>query len=417
MPRRATKKILNSKFISRSKIIFIGTIIAQIITFATSFVITGFFSPADLGLLGTLTALISIIAGTSSFRFELAIINSDQSSAPTVFLQATLFSGFISTIFCISCLFLPWGFAKIISNHFFPFLIWTWSYLLFFNSRQLPYVFNQLNLASKGAIFRSLFTFIYQLVGGVLNPTFGWLLSGRIAGDYIGSVTHLAKYFKLMDVRRALLGMGSFLKRHKDYFYLMTPHYLCVALSSHIIVLFLDRGYGLVTVGFFTLAQRLIQDPMEIISSSLFNVTNQRFSELKNSHLEMKSFFIKIVFFSLGLSLAFGFVIFFSVDYFIPLLGSKWSEASLMAKYLVPLFMATLISTPTSNFLRFIDRSDIQLGLEVLELSLKITLLVFFKFDSAEKLVLSYSLLSFFLVLIKSGIVYQVFSSRGKNGT
>ena len=66
------KQVLNSKFMARSRVIFLGTMVAQAITFGTSFVITAYYTPEDLGLLGTLTALISVVAGTLSFRLEVA---------------------------------------------------------------------------------------------------------------------------------------------------------------------------------------------------------------------------------------------------------------------------------------------------------------------------------------------------------
>jgi O-antigen/teichoic acid export membrane protein len=410
MPTRTIKRILNSTFMSRSRIIFVGTLISQIITFATSFVITGFFNPEDLGLLGTLTALISIISGTFSFRLELAILNSDQKNAPTVFWQSSLLSMTCTTIFCTLCLVLPWDFARKISGQFLPFLLWSWAYILFFNSRQLPFKFNQLKEVSNGSIIKSAFTFFYQLAGGILNPSFGWLLSGRIAGDYVGALVHTKNYFKLIDLKSASNGWGKFVRKHKDHFFYMAPHYLCIALSTHMIILFLDRGYGLVIVGFFSLGQRLIQAPVEIIGSTLFNVANQRFSELKAHKNELKSFFTKVVIFSLTISLIIGAIIFFTIDYFLPFLGPKWSGASSMTKALIPLFMTTLITTPSSNFLRFIDRTKFQLGIEILDLSLKMGLLLFFKFDVAENLVLSYSLLSFSLSLIKVGIIYYLFS-------
>ena len=66
--------VLNSTFLKRTKIVLYGIIISQVIAFATSFVITSYFRPEDLGILGTLSALISIIAGTLSFRLEIAVI-------------------------------------------------------------------------------------------------------------------------------------------------------------------------------------------------------------------------------------------------------------------------------------------------------------------------------------------------------
>jgi len=406
--RRALHKILHSKFINRTKIILFGSLVSQIITFGTSFIITAYFTPEDLGLLGTLTGLISIVAGTLSFRFELAIIQESKEEAASVFFQATLLSAFICLLFCLTCFVLPWEFAKKISTFFIPFVLWTWSYILYFNSKQLPFKFDDLNLASYGAISRSVFTFIYQLVGGLINPTFGWLLSGRILGDYIGSIYHWKRYTKFIDVKKSTTEWWRFIKRYKDFILYMTPHHLCVALSQNIIIFFLENSYGLTIVGFFTLGQRLIQAPIEILGASLFNVTTQRFGELQNHPKELRLFYTKVVVFSLGVSSFVGVTIFGTIDYFIPILGQKWLPAAPMVKNLIPHFMHIIFITPTINFLRFINKSKLQLILEIIEVIIKICFLSLLVFESSNDMVLKFSLFTLGLGISKTLLVFKL---------
>ena len=412
MSKRTINNILNSKFMKRSKVVLFGSVVSQLITFVTSFVITAYFTPVDLGMLGTLTALVSVIAGTLSFRFELAIISEEQEKAPTLFLQTSIFSCFFTLIFCLFCLVLPWDFAKKISEYFVPFLLWTWGYLIFFNSRQLPFRFDHMSAASMGSIARNLFTLVFQLVGGILNPSFSWLLTGRISGDYVGAAVHLKKYIKLMSLKDAVSGWGPFIRRFKDYFLYMTPHHFCLALSSNVIVFFIERGYGLAAVGFYALAQRLIQAPIEVLSASLFNVTVQRFSELKNDIQELKTFYIKVVFFSLTISIVIGIGIWGTIDYFIPLLGSKWSQSSETVKSLIPSFMSFLFFTPTLNFLRFINKAKLQLSVEILELILKVVFLSTMNFDTADGLILNFGILTFGMSILKTIYFFRLIPKK-----
>jgi O-antigen/teichoic acid export membrane protein len=401
------KTILNSKFISRSKIIFIGSLISQLITFGTSFVITAYFTPEDLGLLGTLTALISIVSGTLSFRFELAVIHAEREDAPNVFLQASLLSAFCSTLFCLSCFFLPWDFAKKITTYFLPFLFWTWAYFLYFNSKQLPFKFDELQRASLGSIWKSVFTLVYQMIGGWINPTFGWLLSGRVAGDYVGTWIHLKNYFKHMDWKKSTSGWKKFIQKHSDFILYMTPHHLCIALSQNILIFYLE-GYGLAIVGFFALGQRLIAAPIEIIGASLFNVTTQRYAELKHDTQELRRFYSKVVLFSFSVSAFIGICIWGTVDIFIPLLGAKWLPAIPMVKNLIPYFMNTIFITPTINFLRFVDKSRLQLIVEIIELIIKISFLSFVAFSDSNNMVMMFSLLAFGLGILKTALVFRL---------
>jgi O-antigen/teichoic acid export membrane protein len=393
---------------ARSKVVFFGTIISQIVTFATSFVITVYYNPEDLGFLGTLSALISIIAGTLSFRLDLAIIQSPKEDAPTVFAQTTAFSLLVSTLFCLLCFVLPWNFSQRITEFFWTFLLWCWGYIILFNSLQLPYRFDELKKTSQGAISRSLFIFAFLFLGGWLNPTLKWLLSVRVLGDYFGAIFHLRGFFRLINWKRAFSGWRAFLVKHKEYLFYITPHHLCLALSNNIIIFFLDESFGLRMVGFFVLAQRLIQAPVELVGTTLFNVTIQRFSELRNHPKDLRDFYIKIVLFSFVTSTAIGLVIFVSIDYFIPILGTKWLQASTMVKSLIPYFMSILFVTPTTNFLRFIERARLQLVIELIEVIVKIGFLMLLTFASSNEMILQYSLLVFSLSVLKTLLVFKL---------
>jgi O-antigen/teichoic acid export membrane protein len=406
MTIRTIRNAINSRFIKRSKSIFLGSLVSQLITFASSFIITGFFTPEDFGLLGTLTALVSIIAGTLSFRFELAIINSEKDSSGKVFIQSSLTSLFCATIACLVCTFLPWDFSQKIKNNLFIFIAWTWGYIFYFNSRQLPFRYNHLQTVMHASVLKSCSTFLVQLIAGNLQPKFIWLASGRVIGDYAGAFMHLRKYLPMLNFKESVKSLFVFLRNHKDHFIFMTPHYLCVALSTHMIILFVEFRYGLAVVGFQSLAQRLIQAPLELLTSSLFNVTNQRFSELKNHFNDLRKFYLKIILLSLMLSFIFGSAIYLSIDFIIGALGREWSNTSPIAKSLIPFFMSVLITTPSSNFLKFIERSDLVLGLEVIELFIKICLLIFVDFNSVENLLLSYGMMSYVLSLVKAIYIY-----------
>jgi O-antigen/teichoic acid export membrane protein len=409
---QSLKKIMSSKFMKRSKVILLGTIIAQVITFGTSFVITTYYTPEDLGLLGTLGALISIIAGTLCFRLEVAVIQADDEDALEVFVKSTILGGIACSLFCVLCLLLPWDFALKIKHFFIPFILWCWAYCFFFNSKQLPFKYNHLEIASLGGIFRSAFTLLFQLIGGILKPDLGTLLAGRVSGDYIGGITHIKKYIPMFRINHIRRNWLIFIKHHSDFIFFMAPHHLCLSLSNNILIFFLERSHGLVMVGFYALAQRLIMAPIEIIGSTIANVTMQRFGELKENLKELRFFYMKVIFFCLVISSISGAVIWFTSDYFIPFLGPKWIDATYMVKSLVPFFISYLFSMPTTYFLRFINKARLQLGLELAELVIKVSLLSLISWESSDTMVLAYGTTSCLFSFIKTAIVYFLITKK-----
>ena len=392
----------------RSKTIFLGTLISQLITFSTSFIITSFYSPEDLGLLGTLTALISIIAGTLMYRLDLAIIQAPERKAVETFVKSTLLSCGSSLVFCLICFVLPWDWSGKISKYFIAFLLWTWGYFLFFNSKQLPFKFDKLEDASWASIWRSIYAFATQLLGGFTFPTFSILLTSRISSDYFSSAIHLKRYIKEFSLTHLKGSWIKFIKEHSEYFLYMTPQHLCSSMSQNIIILFIERRFGLFEAGIFALSQRLIQAPLEIVGGTLVNVSVQRYSELRHSHEDLRTFYVKLVVLALGLASLVGLTIFFSIDFFIPFLGAKWTSTSKHIKYLIPYFMSLIILVPAANILRMTKQSHIQLGIEVMEVILKLVFLIFISYDKVESIILGYGMLSLGLSFIKTILIFYV---------
>lgn len=403
------QKIMKSKFMSRSKVVLIGTVIAQAITFGTSFVITAFYTPEDLGLLGTLTALISIVAGSLCFRLEVAVIQAKDEDAIDVFTKATILGGIACTIFSLVCFLLPFEFASKITMNLIPFVAWCWGYCFFFNSKQLPFKFNNLEYASYGNIWRSAFTFVFQLIAGLIKPSFGSLVVGRISSDYVGGVVHCWKYLKGFSLQRAKSHWMDFIRRHSDFLIYMAPQHLCFALSNNIIIFYIERGYGLMIVGFFALAQRLIMAPIEVIGSTIANVTMQRFGELRDNKDHLKTFYWRVIIFSLTISIVTGAGIWVSADYVIPLLGSKWAGATSMVKSLVPFFISYQFNMPTTNFLRFVNKTRLQLILEIIELTIKVALLSFVSWEDSNTMIQGYGIASLGFSFLRTVIVFKAF--------
>jgi len=148
--------------------------------------------------------------------------------------------------------------------------------------------------------------------------------------------------------------------------------------------------------------------PIEIIGSTIANVTMQRFGELKENNNEIKIFYLKVIFFSLFISSLSGLLIWLTSGYFIPLLGDKWRESTNMVIALVPFFISYLFNMPTTNFLRFINKSKFQLTFELVELAFKIGLLSFFPFDSAYSMVKAFGIASCVFSFLKTAIVYKL---------
>lgn len=408
MSLMALKSVLSSQFIQRSKTVLIGTVIGQAITFLSSLIITHYYAPQDLGMLGILTALISLVAGTLAFRLETLVMQVEDSEAVKTFVQSTLISMGATLLFCGLCFFLPWEFAQHITKHFGLFFVWSCGYFIFFNSKQLNFKFLQLSDNNAGTIGRSLFLFIFYWLAGLFHPTFNMLLGGRGISDYVGSLFHLRKYrHQIFKRDHFVFSVPSFIKKNKEYFLYITPHHLLIALSGNIFIFFLEMKFTLYDVGLFALAQRLIQAPIEMVGNTISQVALKRFHEHKMSLSDLRKFLLKIMAFSIGMGALCGLGMFLTVDFFFSFLKPEWQAAGTTVKCLIPYFVGIILIMPLNQYLRVVNRARLQLGIEIVEVALKVTFLSLLITRTSNELVFAFSWFSLGLALVKGLILFR----------
>ncbi len=70
--------------------------------------------------------------------------------------------------------------------------------------------------------------------------------------------------------------------------------------------------------------------------------------------------------------------------------------------------MNTVFITPTINFLRFVNKSRLQLIVEIIELVMKIGFLSLITFHDSNQMVLMFGLLAFGLGILKTALVFKL---------
>jgi lipopolysaccharide exporter len=323
-----------------------GTAIAQIITVALSPVLTRLFSPETFGALGVYLSLVSIVGAVVTMRYDQAImLPKANDEAVALFWGALMAAGLVGGISFLAVI--------IFSRHLLAMLqvpgLAGWIYLLPL-SISLSGVYTTLNSwstrqkkfgrASISQIVRSASAVIVQLCSGILKTGPGGLVGGVVSGDLLAALA-LGRQVKRDDgliLKQSLHWekIRQTAKQYRDFPLFSAPQNLLNAISQNIPLLLLAKFFGPASAGFYVLAVRVIQLPMNLLLTSLRQVLFQKASELYNQGGDTYALFKKTTFSLLALvAIPALIVILFGPAIFTFALGGKWAIAGVYARWLV----------------------------------------------------------------------------------
>lgn len=363
-----------SEFISNVLKLISGSIIAQIIAIGLIPIITRLYTPEDYGLFSLILAISGIIVVFSSLSYQLAIMlpKEDVDAAHIVILCCILIM--ISSIFT-GIIFIFFGdfIANIlnvpkISNYllFVPIIVFFTaivSVFTYWNARRKR--FGTIALAQSSNSFLSK---IIQIGAGIGSASLFGLITGYFIG-YISAITFFLKgffedfiLFKKISRQR----LKSLAIRYKKFPLFTSWSTTANTISIQIAPLLLVYFYSPVIVGYYTIANQVVQMPMSLIGSAIGQVFFQRASEDKNKtdniseivhgvHRRLVSFGI----FPMLLLLIIG------EDLFALALGTEWATAGLYVKILVPWLLLVFIASPLSTIFSVLERQHIDLSFNV----------------------------------------------------
>lgn len=283
------KSLLQSLFQSRKSqysknvlTLSTGTAISGFIPVVGSFVIMKLYDPAEYGLLAVYLAIYSVLSIVSTGRYELSIVIPKSSSigASLTVLSISLSVAFnLLILFFLLALDLIGLQVQILED------LGTWKYGLPLSSVLLG-VFNSLfywqnreskyRLMAGSRIANNAFAVGWQLIGGIFNPVFGTLLSGRIIGRFLSLFVLLTNRPKLSSGEDWITSIKAAAKAYSSFPLHLTLSYFLNSLYQQIPILFIAYLYAPEYTGYLALAMQVIVVPNVLVSNALGDVFRQR---------------------------------------------------------------------------------------------------------------------------------------------
>jgi len=405
--------VRNSLFLRNLGKMITGTGVAHLIGLAVIPLIVRFYSPDQIGLYASYLSLIAIIQSFASLRYEYAtLIPGNQIAANNITALSVFFAALVSSLVLFALLvgkqqILGWLNLEAIGSFilFLPFSVFSYAVvvILWMSHNRIK----QYGNIAKGKITASGSTGSIQVIMGWLAISPVGLLIGKIAGDLLAAIyllvnrfQHVENPLKGVSVRR----MKAMAKRYRYFPYWNAPDALSAALSANIPTLVIITFFSEATAGFYAIAIKVLFVPIQVISTSVYQVFSQRISEKYVRKEVLTSFFTKSVLLFAGAGLIPFIILFvYSPSLFSWLLGPQYEASGRFVQLLIPFFYVSFVLTPFNYITLMLNRQRDAFFIGMVYLLLRVLAMgVGVWFNDISLLLILYSLVG---VLMSLGIL------------
>lgn len=378
--------IERSEFTKSFGKLFTASALIAIISAVCIPIISRMYSPEHLGSFQLLLSMIVVFSSVSSFRFEMAIILPEKKYQSEVLIQVAIFSLIVSTlIYCV----LFFAFSLQILNFFGAENLASYVAIIpiaillsgMFQLAQMLLVyegdFSQLAI-NKGA--QSVSNNLLGIASGGLSPSVSSLVVSYISSFIISLFLCFRVVRKIsLPKRKKIPILMRYVVKYKKFPSINTVTVLLNALSMNMPVFALSKNYTLEAVGIYMMANRLLDMPVSIISSSLNQVYNKYASDdykksanlLRNRYLGTLKKLIVV-----GALFCVCILVFISIGVE-NILGDAWGGVNVVMFYLMFSKAFQLMNSPLSSTFTIVNKQEVALALIVVFLLLRYVSIAF----------------------------------------
>lgn len=398
-----------NQFLKDTFVLISGTFIAQLIPVVITPILTRLYIPEDFGIYALFMAIIFILGSISCGRYELAIMLPKKNDyALNIFALGFIINLAFSIFLLVLITFLHDYLAKIINNphfsalsYFIPinvFLIGLSNLLNYLNNR-----FGYYKNLSKAKVYKAIAMSFTQVVLGMFKLGAAALIIAQTFSQFVYSVKLFYLFRKnekciLKKINKALI--ISLAKRYSYFPKFSMWGILINNLAKNLTTILISYFYGNKILGFYNLAQRVLELPLNFIATSFSQVFF--YQATKEKHRTGKA--TKIFTYALStltvISLPIFIILFFFIKkLFVFFFGEQWKVAGIYAKILIPLVFVKFIVISVMVIDTIFEKQKFYLFSQVILFLGNILLLVLLKSQPFEKYLIFSVLFNIFFYL------------------
>ncbi len=335
-----------------------GTAAAQVLPIAASPILTRLYEPEDFGVLAIFASVASILISVSSAQYDQAItLPEKDEDAATIVSLCIRICGIFSLLLLLLVLLFNHTLAQWIGHP----EIASWLYLIpfsvFASGLFSTFTFWCNRRAAYGHIAKQTFQLSAVTVTSSIALGFASIAGGQIIGVTLGRISSAFcmmrvvyktdKKILILGFRTKVLPLAKRYIAHPTYF---TPSRLINTFALQIPVLMISNLFLISTVGFFSIAYKLVALPTSIIANAIGNVYRQKISESYNEHGHYRHIYKRTLLITILASIIpFTALYLFAPFLFAVVFGEEWRVAGDYAQILVVSTFFSFITTPLNK--------------------------------------------------------------------
>lgn len=371
------KKInLQSKFLQPMAILTSGSILAQLITFVFSPIMTRLFTPEQIGEYTLLVTAVSMFGHVVALRYDVAIVleKEQKNIFPLIKLSSVLTfacSLLIAIGYMISYAVDGQSIGSVLYKSFFIFLLLlltgVTNILVSYNNRCKEY-----KLITKVHVKRNLAKECVMVVGGLVYPHSIALAVSQVVGTIWGvkeqSKTLYRASGKFTDIINVPFDKCKETAiRYKNQPLFSTPAIFASNYSYSSINIFIESLFGAATLGFYSISYRILGIPLGLISNNISKVYFREAANQYNQNGNYRKLFLKTSALLFLIAIPFAAVLILLAPRVCVLVyGEKYYLAGIYIRCLAPMFGIRLIVSPLTVGMQISEKQQKELVIQVM---------------------------------------------------
>lgn len=356
------RRFAQHPFVRNVAILSSGQAMAQALAIAASPILTRLYDPDAFGAFGLLIAFSATLIVVSGLRYELAIVTAkdDESAANLLILSCglvLLVSGLSALLPSLAGTMI----ADLVERPGFGTLMWwlplltlaggSYQALSYWTTRRKHYT----HLAVSRVV-QSLGALGTQIMAGLADLGARGLIGGRVLGTTLSaSILAVQVWRHDWAVLRAALKaprLKEVAKENARFPKYNAPQNLINSVSKALVPFTLAPFFGVEIVGFYYLAERVLNTPSTLVSGSVRRVFYQRASERYNQGKSFRRLLLMTYagLFSVGV-VPLALLVGFGPELFSFVFGAEWRKAGTMSQWLAVWWFLAFVTAPSSETL------------------------------------------------------------------
>lgn len=346
---------IKSEFLRSVMVLTSGTVIAQVISYAVTPLITRLFTPEDFGEIGVFLRIVAFLTALGTARYELTLpLPKSDHHAFQLFrlsLKISFYTVFGSLFFGL----LYWLFTGL-ENYtlLFVVLIAVATFFMIFKNIGTNWAIRTkaFKIISYSSVLTSIASNGMKLITGLLGFGVIGLILSTIVGMMAGVSFYLYDYLKNKkspNFSKSRAKMYVLSQKYKEFPKVNLPHTLIDTVRELLIAFFLTYYLSTSLFGSYDLSFKMLKIPLLLIGTSIGQVLYQKASEKFARNEPLFSLLKRTVLYLFLISIIpFGVVFIWGEPLFVFVFGEKWKLAGQIASAIAPWLMFNFIASTIS---------------------------------------------------------------------